>query len=189
VIQSNQVAHLRQFADTLATLQTLAEKELAQQCFSADEELFIRNLIQITGEFGCEGPPRYDGWYPRLFYNGVQFSVSRPPDPQFLNPESAHVYFQENFGVNAVDQIVADVHTDLPCEFCGDPGSVLHESIGRVNLLLIAVENGADRNAAATIPDRCGVHPRGRPRPSALDQRLSRAAMRLWNLPKPNYEN
>src|SRR5512141_744829 len=28
VIQSNQVAHLRHFADTLATLQTLAEKEL-----------------------------------------------------------------------------------------------------------------------------------------------------------------
>jgi len=30
-------------------LQTLSEKELAKQCFSADEELFIRNLIQNVG--------------------------------------------------------------------------------------------------------------------------------------------
>src|SRR5262245_37198225 len=44
VMQSNQVAHLRRFADTLATLQTLATKELAQECFTAEEELFIRNL-------------------------------------------------------------------------------------------------------------------------------------------------
>jgi len=48
-IQNNQVAHLRRFANTTETLQTLSEKELAQQCFSADEELFIRNLIQNVG--------------------------------------------------------------------------------------------------------------------------------------------
>ncbi len=132
LIQSNQVAHLRYFADTLATLQTLAEKELTQQCFSADEELFFHNLIQDAGslEWGCGGVRHYDGWYPRLFYKGIQFS-----DP---------AYFQENFGVNAVDQIVADVHTDVPC-ICGDPGSVLHEGVGRVNLLMIAVEAGVDR--------------------------------------------
>ena len=27
----------------------------------------------------------------------------------------------------------------------GDPGSVLHEAVGRVNLLMFAVDNGADR--------------------------------------------
>jgi hypothetical protein len=132
-IQSNQVAHLRRFADTLGTLQSLSEKELAQQCFSADEELFIRNLIQNVGWLrqGCDGVRKYDGWYPALFYRAVQFT-----DP---------VGFQENFGANAADQIVADVHTDVPDEFAGDPGSVLHEGIGRVNLLMIAIENGADR--------------------------------------------
>jgi hypothetical protein len=137
-IQSNQVAHLRYFADTLVTLQTLAEKELAQQCFSADEELFICNLVQVTGSlpFGCDGVRRYDGWYPRLFYNGVQFFTGSGED---------QAYFQENFGANAADVIVADVHTDVPCPDCDDPGSVLHEGIGRVNLLMIAVENGADR--------------------------------------------
>jgi hypothetical protein len=138
VIQSNQVAHLRHFADTLATLQTLSEKELAQQCFNPDEELFIRNLVQVTDwlPFGCDGVRRFDGWYPRLFYKGVQFFTGSEDDP---------AYFQENFGVNAADQIVADVHTDVPCDTCGDPGGVLHEGIGQVNLLLIAVENGADR--------------------------------------------
>lgn len=40
---------------------------------------------------------------------------------------------------------MADVHTDVPTIVPPDPGSVLHEGIGRVNLLMIAVEHGADR--------------------------------------------
>ena len=40
---------------------------------------------------------------------------------------------------------MADVHTDVPNVAPPDPGSVLHEAVGRVNLLMIAVENGADR--------------------------------------------
>jgi len=31
----------------------------------------------------------------------------------------------------------------------GDPGSVLHEAVGRVNLLMIAVDNGPDRFVCA----------------------------------------
>jgi hypothetical protein len=38
---------------------------------------------------------------------------------------------------------------DVPAS---DPGSVLHEAVGRVNLLLIAVENGSDRSF---VPVRC----------------------------------
>jgi hypothetical protein len=30
-------------------LQTMAQKELAQECFTTDEELFVRNLIQHVG--------------------------------------------------------------------------------------------------------------------------------------------
>jgi hypothetical protein len=42
---------------------------------------------------------------------------------------------------------VADVHTDVPCGDCPvpDSGSVLHEGVGRVNLLFLAVDNGPDR--------------------------------------------
>jgi hypothetical protein len=142
VIQSNEVAHLRRFASVLATLQVLSERELAQQCFSNDEELFIRNLIEKVGSEGCAaGIPVYDGWYPRLFYHSAHF------DELLSSSEAA---FQANFGANAADQIVADVHTDVPCGECnGDLGSVLHEAVGRVNLLMLAVDNGLDRFVCA----------------------------------------
>jgi hypothetical protein len=38
------------------------------------------------------------------------------------------LFFQTNFGADKTDVIVADVHTDVPDEFVGDPGSVLHEA-------------------------------------------------------------
>jgi hypothetical protein len=137
-IQNNQVAHLSRFANTIETLQTLSEKELAQQCFSTDEELFIRNLIQNVGWLGAgSGSVRkYDGWYPALFYQAVHFATLG---------DSSEAFFQDGFGVNAKDQIVADVHTDVPNVEPPDPGSVLHEAIGRVNLLMLAVDSGADR--------------------------------------------
>jgi hypothetical protein len=43
------------------------------------------------------------------------------------------------------DAIVADMHTDVPAPLHGDPGCVLHQGVGSVDLLLIAVDNGADR--------------------------------------------
>src|SRR5262245_34312057 len=119
-IQSNQVNHLRRFAETVERLEVMSKKELVQECFNTDEELFVRNLIQkvdfATGGSGGR-PPRYDGWYPLLFYRTVQW---RENDS-----------FHETYGAAAFDALVADVHTDVPCEEdCGDPGSVLHEAIG-----------------------------------------------------------
>ena len=43
----------------------------------------------------------------------------------------------------AGDALVADVHTDVPSP--GDPGCVLHQGVGNVDLLLIAIDNGKDR--------------------------------------------
>lgn len=43
------------------------------------------------------------------------------------------------------DAIVSDVHTDLPSPDIGDSGAVLHEGVGNVHLMMIAVDNGADR--------------------------------------------
>ena len=82
--------------------------------------------------FGCaRGLQPYSGWYPKLFYRTIYW------DP---------TVFDLTYGSGAHDAIIADVHTDVPCAICNnDPGSVLHEGIGRVNLLLIAVDNGADR--------------------------------------------
>jgi len=59
--------------------------------------------------------------------------------------------FHQEYGAGAFDELVADVHTDVPCPDCEvpDPGSVLHEAVGRVNLLLIAVEHGTNRFVCA----------------------------------------
>ena len=43
------------------------------------------------------------------------------------------------------DALVTDVDTDAPDVDVGDPGAVLHEGVGNVHLLLIAVDNGPDR--------------------------------------------
>ena len=47
------------------------------------------------------------------------------------------------------DALVADVHTDVPSGLVGDPGCVLHEGVGDVDLLLIAIDSGKDRMAYA----------------------------------------
>jgi hypothetical protein len=65
-------------------------------------------------------PPRYAGWYFDLFYK------CREDGDRW-------------------DALVADVHTDVPDRVAGDPGCVLHQAVGNVNLLLIAVESGKDR--------------------------------------------
>ncbi len=129
-IQGRQVAHLRRFATTLGSLEQMAKKELAQECFSADEEVFIRDLIQVLGEipFNSGGHRTYTGWYPQLFYRAI-----------YWDDKDFHV----DYGADSIAALVADVHTDVPCD-CGDPGSVLHEAVGGVNLLLMAVDNGAD---------------------------------------------
>ena len=43
------------------------------------------------------------------------------------------------------DALVADVHTDPPCVQHGDPGCVLHQGVGKVDLMVIAIDNGTDR--------------------------------------------
>lgn len=146
--QSNQVAHLWHFAETARTLGRMAAKELAQQPFSTEEELFVRNLMQNVGwdPLGSGRTPRYSGWYPKLFYQPIRHTALVPPATfeEAMYADRA-AYFHEKYGVSAGDLIVADVHTDLPDLNVGDPGSVLHEGIGNVSMLYVAVNNGPDR--------------------------------------------
>jgi Protein of unknown function (DUF3160) len=65
-------------------------------------------------------PPRYEGWYFDLFYRGREDG-------------------------DRADALVADVHTNVPDRLVGDRGCVLHQAVGNVDLLLIAVDNGKDR--------------------------------------------
>ena len=131
------MAHLQNFAEIVSRLELLATKELAHECFSSEDERFIDGMMEGSslGE-GCGDFPRYSGWYPQLFYRTIYWTDD--------------VEFHTTYGAGAFDGLVADVHTDVPCDDCGgDPGSVLHEAIGRVNLLMLAVDNGTDRFVCA----------------------------------------
>lgn len=116
-IQERQVEFLENFAEKIAILKDIATKELAQQELSQEQTQFLRDIVEIDGG---SGGPYYKGWYPSLFYE-------EPKDS------------------NSWDAIVADVHTDVPDPVFGDPGAVLHQGVGNVDLLMIAVDNGEDK--------------------------------------------
>jgi hypothetical protein len=127
--QSLEVGGLHNFAAQMGTLKTIAEKELAQQPLSQSETNFLRNVMQIFGDPYTSGGRTFDGWYPSLFYQNA-FWVYDP-------------YRGE--GCDMWDAMVADVHTDPPAPAVNDPGAVLHEGVGSVHMLVIAVDNGPDR--------------------------------------------
>lgn len=115
--QQFQAQFLRNFAKQTAILKGIAEAELAQREFTPEQKRFLEDVVQI--QRGSRGT-HYNGWYPGLFYKGRKDS-------------------------GKWDALVADVHTDIPDGSVGDPGCVLHQGIGNVDLMLIAVDNGKDR--------------------------------------------
>jgi hypothetical protein len=115
-MQESYVGHFRNFAKQVAVLQGIAEKELAQKELTKEESQFLGDTVEVSR--GCGGPRTYTGWYPGLYYGGGK-------------------------AAEKWDALVADVHTDVPSEV--EPGCVLHEGVGNVDLLLIAVDNGKDR--------------------------------------------
>jgi hypothetical protein len=67
-IKARQVGFFKQMADTITKLEGLARKELAAEPFTADEQLWIKKLIDIRSR--GSGMPTYSGWYCQLFYGG-----------------------------------------------------------------------------------------------------------------------
>ena len=127
-IKSRQVASLNNFAATMITLQTIASKELAQLPLTQAETDFLKDVVELHYAYNPT-MRQFNGWYPGLFYlNSFQ---------QFP--------FGLYEGSDMWDAMVADVHTDPPDPILGDPGAVIHEGIGHVHLLMIAVDNGPDR--------------------------------------------
>lgn len=119
--QAKQVKFFRDFATQMGKIRNVAEKQLAQKELSADEKKVLEDVMQIGHQaFGSGSQPKYTGWYPNLFYRGTKDSVKW-------------------------DALVADVHTDTPAPPHGDPGCVLHQGVGNVDLMVIAIDNGKDR--------------------------------------------
>jgi len=131
-VQGRQMTFLRFFADTVAKLGDMAERELRGERLSGDDVRFLDSLIQETRVNDAGGPRGYDGWYPRMFY---QSHLHNDVDGGFAKTHGAERW----------DAITVDVHTDLPDPLTGDPGSVLHEGIGNVHMLFLAVDHGDER--------------------------------------------
>ncbi|MBD1868783.1 DUF3160 domain-containing protein [Cyanobacteria bacterium FACHB-471] len=118
-VKNRQVAFFRNFAGTVANLKELAQKELAQEEFTETDVQFLRKIVEIIHR--GSGDPTYSGWYFSLFYQGYEDSKKW-------------------------DVIVADMHTDFPNpDGSGDPGCVLHQGVGNVDLLMIAVDSGHNK--------------------------------------------
>lgn len=116
-IQKKQVEFLRNFAKQAGVLKEIAAKQLAQKELTAAEVKVLEDVVQINRGSGFT---QYNGWYPKLFYKGVRDCSDWEP-------------------------LVADVHTDVPAPPVGDPGCVVHQGVGNIDLLLVAIGNGKDR--------------------------------------------
>jgi hypothetical protein len=88
--QERYVAFFKQMSETMGQLEKLAKKELAGEAFTDDEKMFVKKTVDRRG--GGSGPPRYDGWYPNLFYHRSDCADWAP--------------------------VVADVHTDPESQSC-----------------------------------------------------------------------
>lgn len=106
-IKHRQVEFLKQMAETLDRLEVLARKELAAEPFTADDELWLKKVIDIRG--GGSGMPTYSGWYCQLFYGGGHRSAEWDPTivDVHTDPDSESVLEQGvgncNFLVVAID--------------------------------------------------------------------------------------
>ncbi len=117
-IQIEQAKFCEKFAQTLAILKEIAVKQLAQEPLIEAEIKFLRDIIEAEEQYG--GSLQCTGWYPSLFYKGLWDS-------------------------DKWDAIITDVHTNLPIPGIGNPGSVLYQGVGNVDMLMIAVDNGEDK--------------------------------------------
>lgn len=122
------------FAATMSTLAVMSQKELGKAAWTTNELAFIRGMMEDQS-FEYAGVKNYSGWYPALFYRNARGQHSGAFEP-----------CDEN------DALVTDVHTDVPAELVGDPGSILHEGVGQVNMLLIVVDCGPTDRAVYAGP-------------------------------------
>ena len=140
-LHSNRLAVLDNFLNTTETLRAISEKELTLTALSSAENLFIQHLV----EFDYIGRRTYTGWYPTLFYQ---------TGSEYLPPEHRNNSGPpgDGEGSDYWDALVTDVHTDPRDDVVGDPGSILHEGVGNLNLLMIAVDCGLGDRAVYAGP-------------------------------------
>src|SRR5262249_136563 len=76
-LQKKQAGFFRDFAKQVALLRGIAVKQLAQKELTADETRALKDVVQIEGLGGSGSAPKYNGWYPKLFYKGPEDCAAR----------------------------------------------------------------------------------------------------------------
>ena len=130
-VKSNQVSFMTSFAATMDTLSGISQKELAQQPLTAAETVFVTDVMERQA--GYINMRTYNGWYPKLYYRPV------------WETGQMGAAFEPGQYCDKWDATVTDVHTDVPAPLVGDPGCILHEAVGNVWMMVIAIDNGSDR--------------------------------------------
>lgn len=113
---------IERFSKAASTLRSISEAQLAQKDLTKEQLKFLREIVVKSNM--CGAPP-ISGWYPKLFLKRSQQK----------SEDDAHKWVA----------LVTDVHTDPPSPPAGDPGCVLHQAVGNVDLMLITIDNGKDR--------------------------------------------
>lgn len=114
-ILSSMAQFLRGFGETMAKLRDIADAQVARQELTAEQDNFLKTVME---ERHGSGGTRYLGWYPRLFYTSREDSGKR-------------------------EVLVADVHTDPVDTNSGDPGCILHEGVGDVNMMIMVADTAS----------------------------------------------
>jgi len=123
-IYANRINFLDSFAASMTSLRDISVKELSRQPLSSSEVFFIQSLIEDPRLYGG-GTRTFSGWYPALCY---------------MNARAAHGGWYASSDI--WDALVTDVQTDPAAPLVGDPGCILHEGVGAVQLLMVAVNWG-----------------------------------------------
>ncbi|MBI5772786.1 MAG: DUF3160 domain-containing protein [Verrucomicrobia bacterium] len=134
-IFSNRLTFLDNFAAQMTTLRDISIKELNRQPLTTNETFFLQTVIEGYSA-AYTGVRTYSGWYPTLFYRNARTRQSSV----FLDQSDLE------------DALVTDVHTDTPDDIVGDPGAILHEGVGRIHLLIMAVNLGLNDVAVYAGP-------------------------------------
>jgi len=131
-IYTNRLQFLDNFSAQMTMLSAISVKELSRQTLDSNEVFFVQSLIENPSQYGSVRS--YSGWYPRIFYYNARALRS------LVSP------------CDMWDALVTDVHTDPTDVLLGDPGSTLHEGVGNVDLLMIAVNWGPNDSTAYAGP-------------------------------------
>jgi len=131
-IYTNRLQFLDNFAAQITNLQDISVKELSRQSLTSNEVLFVQSLVENPSQYGSVRS--YSGWYPHIFYYNARAQRS------LISP------------CDMWDALVTDVQTDPTDPDVGDPGCVLHEGVGNINLLMIAVNWGPGDSAVYAGP-------------------------------------